>query len=614
MAEEIAYNISVNTEKAKSLKELKKDFKDAQTELSGLTVGTKAYIDQLSKLGAIRDNLGDLNAEINAFNPEGKVKAFGDVIGGLASGFQAAQGAAALFGNESEDVQKALLKVQAVMAFTEGIKGIAGLSDGFKKLGVVIKSNPLFLIIGVIVSIGGALVALKDKVSFIGDAFDYVSKIVNGTIDAFKQLTDWIGITSFASDELAAKQISNAQKAGQAISDKYDREIARAEAAGKRTVEMEIKKREAIIETLKLEAIAMTQAAMARGEYTDEEDKRFTEMIALAQKASDEIVLIQIRENKIKTDENKKTTDKISANNKKITEDEKRESQERIKASRNHLNEILAIRKGFDELERQERKEAIAKENAESDAEVAKITRNQEARRQLIINHNERTLAGHIENLRAQRDLELANTELTESEKLLIKEKYADLEDEIEDEKWSQRLQLAKTSISAMQSLSDIAFAFKMSSVKKGSKEEEAVARKQFEVNKAFNIATTAINTIMGVRNALIPNAPESPLVMALRIANATAIGLGGVAAIAKIKSTQLGGGSVGGVDMGGGGSSLPGAPTIAPPNQGNTDLNPDGTIKVNNNSQQVIKAMVVETDVTKTQKTVKQIEDKAKL
>ena len=123
--EEIALSVSVDTGNgAKSLKSLKQEFKDAQKELDGLTVGTKEYVQQLAKLGKIRDEIGDLNQEINAFNPEGKVKAFGNVIGGLASGFQAAQGAAALFGGESKALEKTLLKVQAATAFAEGIKEI----------------------------------------------------------------------------------------------------------------------------------------------------------------------------------------------------------------------------------------------------------------------------------------------------------------------------------------------------------------------------------------------------------------------------------------------------------------------------------------------------------
>ena len=107
MAIDIAYKASVDIgDGTKSLKSLKQEFKDAQKELDGLTTGSEKYIATLKKLGSIRDDIGDLNAEINAFNPEGKVQAFGNVISGVASGFQAATGAMALFGGENKELEK----------------------------------------------------------------------------------------------------------------------------------------------------------------------------------------------------------------------------------------------------------------------------------------------------------------------------------------------------------------------------------------------------------------------------------------------------------------------------------------------------------------------------
>ena len=115
---EVAIKINVDADGgAKSLSELKKEFKETQKTLEGLTVGTKEYVNTLSRLGGIKDDIGDLNDTIKTFNPEGKVQAFGNVMGGVASGIQGAVGAMALFGVESEETQKMLLKVQAASAF-----------------------------------------------------------------------------------------------------------------------------------------------------------------------------------------------------------------------------------------------------------------------------------------------------------------------------------------------------------------------------------------------------------------------------------------------------------------------------------------------------------------
>lgn len=50
---------------------------------------------------------------------------------GLASGFAAVQGAAALFGLENENLEKTLVKVQAAMAIAQGIGGMKDLIEGF---------------------------------------------------------------------------------------------------------------------------------------------------------------------------------------------------------------------------------------------------------------------------------------------------------------------------------------------------------------------------------------------------------------------------------------------------------------------------------------------------
>ena len=53
----------------------------------------------------------DLRDTISALNPEGKVAAFSNAAGKIAGGFQAAAGAAALFGVQSEELEKTLLRV-----------------------------------------------------------------------------------------------------------------------------------------------------------------------------------------------------------------------------------------------------------------------------------------------------------------------------------------------------------------------------------------------------------------------------------------------------------------------------------------------------------------------
>jgi hypothetical protein len=87
---------------------------------------------------------------------------------------------------------------------------------------------------------------------------------------------------------------------------------------------------------------------------------------------------------------------------------------------------------------------------------------------------------------------------------------------------------------------------------------------------------------------------------------------------IAKIASSKFEGESGGGGGGGGAMASLGaagGGVALEPPSSGSTSLNADGTIKsAGANAQPVVKAVVVETDITKSQKRVNTIEERASL
>ena len=572
MAEEIAYKVSVDTGSGgKSLKDLKQDFKNAQTELSGLTVGTKEYVKALEKLGGIRDNIGDLNQEINAFNPEGKVKAFGNVVGGLASGFQAATGAAALFGGQNKDIEKALLKVQAVMAFTEGIKGLASLGDGFKVLKLVIMSNPLFIIASIVIAIGVAMYALKDKIGFVGKAFDVIGEVIGYVTDKVKEFLDWIGLTNFAMTKLNDSIIENAKKAKEATLDRYDSQIAAAKREHKETVFLEIEKQKAILATNKLAIDAIGRQRDASGALNEDQLKQLTEL------------------RKQNSDAYRAISDSWATyKDKQIEKDNKA-----YEAYKSNLDKHIQNLKDADA-----RADAI---NAEADAKDAE---RKAQKKQDLIDGQEAWKAAEEE----QRVIEYNNAIQKEKDD---KEAH-DKKIARQKEEFDQSVALAQQSTAAIGDLSNLLFDLKRRNMVKGSAQELKLAKRQFAIQKALAITNTVISTVQGMIKAIANNPPPSPI----GIIGAALTGVAGTVATATIASKKFMGDGGGG-DSGGGGAgsvSIPQPPTIAPPSQGGTDLNPDGTIKNKTSSQPVIKAFVVETDVTKTQKTVKQIEDKAKL
>ena len=149
MAENLNLNVNINTSGAEgSIGSLKKQMREAQAEVTALSdkfgATSKEAVNAAKKAAELRDRIGDAKSLTDAFNPDAKFKALTASLSGVAGGFAAVQGAMALFGAESDNVQKTLLKVQSAMAISQGLQSIGESVDSFKQLGAVIKSTTIF--------------------------------------------------------------------------------------------------------------------------------------------------------------------------------------------------------------------------------------------------------------------------------------------------------------------------------------------------------------------------------------------------------------------------------------------------------------------------------------
>lgn len=121
-----------------SFKSIKTQIREATQEAAAMAQKFGEFSPQAlqatKRVAELKDTMQDLQQRVQALNPD-KFEAIGKMVGGVASGIQAAQGAMALFGTESEDVQKALLKVQGAMALAQGIQGVIDAQKQFKVFG-----------------------------------------------------------------------------------------------------------------------------------------------------------------------------------------------------------------------------------------------------------------------------------------------------------------------------------------------------------------------------------------------------------------------------------------------------------------------------------------------
>jgi hypothetical protein len=142
MAEKIVLETEIKTgNSTASVKSVKAELRQLKAEMAGLEIGSAEFTKLAQRAGQLEDAIGDANAAVKAFNPEAKFQAFAGVLGGVANGFSAAQGAMALFGSESEDINKIMVQTQGAIALATGVNGLLGMKDAFIILGNVIKTQ-----------------------------------------------------------------------------------------------------------------------------------------------------------------------------------------------------------------------------------------------------------------------------------------------------------------------------------------------------------------------------------------------------------------------------------------------------------------------------------------
>lgn len=105
--------------------------------------GTKEFKDLLQSVGNYRKTQIQTDMVVDAAATTLGQKLTGS-LNAAAGGFALVQGSMALFGTESEDVEKAILKVQSAMAISQGVETIREGAKSVQALGAAIRSTTIF--------------------------------------------------------------------------------------------------------------------------------------------------------------------------------------------------------------------------------------------------------------------------------------------------------------------------------------------------------------------------------------------------------------------------------------------------------------------------------------
>lgn len=238
MAIEKVIDIKVQSNADAAVGSLRSQLREAQADVAALSdkfgATSNEAINAAKKAGELKDKIGDAKALTDAFNPDAKFKALTSSLSGVAGGFAAVQGGMSLFGKQSEDVEKTLLKVQSAMALSQGLQSVGESIDSFKQLGAVLKSTSaaqkvmtavtaaytfvteaatgglkLFRLALVSTGIGAIVIGLGLLVANFGKVKDAVMNLIPGlkSVGDFfggivNSVTDFVGATSDASRAL----------------------------------------------------------------------------------------------------------------------------------------------------------------------------------------------------------------------------------------------------------------------------------------------------------------------------------------------------------------------------------------------------------------------------
>lgn len=531
------------------------------------------------KVAGLKDEIEDLGIKIKGVNPD-KFARLASLGQGVAQGFVAAQGAMALFGGESKDLEKTMIKLQGAIALSQGLQGLkdtklafSGMATSAKKAFLEIKAGLTSTGIGAIIVAIGVSVALL--------------------------VTYWEDITTAVMGYSSAQKEANTSSiAG------LEKEIALTKELGNSTSDLEID----------MKSLQITKAQMAGDE--EAESKLRTERDILYAK--------QLKES---SDNLNKQRD---ADIKKLTEDNKIIDSARVDLMNDGMAKDLAAQKlAFNERRKTLENAGISENNIEA--------LNRKERASIIKKHNDEAASkkkiSDNKALQLQRDqlaLEnelFANSDKEDKDRKKIKEDEfeSDLLHEFDlleqsynakselkkkEKKDEEDLQKAKFQFikDSLTAISDLVYLFE------GKSEEQH--KRAFELQKALSIAQTIISTIesaqaaykAGVANPLANLIPGgAPALGAIQAAIATAAGL---ARIKQIKSTTYQSTSAPSTDTGGNRTTAP-TTQVSPQQQRSIVGNATGATGTQTKTND-IRVYVTEGDISNTQGRVTDIKRRA--
>lgn len=567
------------------LTDLKKELKEAKGEAFAMGqqygVASKEFQEASKKAGELADKIKDTNEATKVFTTGSKFEQFGNSLKGVGGDLASLD-----FEGASEKAQ-GLLTISKSMTFKEAISGATSFGSTMKSVGIALITNPVFLIAAALIAVGVAAKSMYDT-------FQDGNKILDETKDAMmgvrletnaiiKSSRDMVLQNKLANKEITQAEFDRANTSNKLNDDILANEKKRREEKLKAEEEFNKAKDTIVMNGLKATSMAsynlleeklLTQKNEALlvidKEFNDKKKAIITNNVI--ERAGNFIKESQAEKDAIeKANEEKLAL--VKQLNTSVNDDgkEARElNEQNIKAANERLEQIRIenikdIReKTFAELDNAHQKEldtitgnsleeqslklALDQQLRDKKAELTALFKQEdfdkkleerelELENQLILADEDS--AQRLLILEQQRAMELAQKELTQSQKDVINKKYNDIEKADAQKLLQIKLSLRQQELSATAGFVT-AFAGLM---KEGSVEQ-----------KLFMSAGAIVNTYAAAAAALAPPPiGAGPILGPVIAATAVAQGLANVAKINGVKFAK--GGVFGGQSHSNGGT-----------------------------------------------------------
>jgi hypothetical protein len=560
----IALEITTDTtQTVKAVKSIKTELKEANQELILAQKNFGDYsqeaLNAAKKVALLKDSVNEARETADLFDPGKKFQAFSGVLQTTAAGYAGLQGAIGLFGTESAELEKQLLKVQSALALSEGLSAVKDGAKDFNRLGAIIKTQ----VVTAFSTLKGAIIAtgigaLAIAVGLVIANFETVKKVVLDFIPGLAKVgefigklvdkvTDFVGATSEASrayDKLAGSNKS----ANEAIQRRID--LLTAQGGQEKEIAKLSKQ------------LAENDLNTLRSKYNAEKGLRGEDLKNFEDLKNQKKIIDAQETARLRTEEEKRVADRKTVRDKEIADKKAADEAELLR--------IGGLRVAAFEKEQQEIKD-------KEDKRLGLI-------KELDLNNDAF--------LKASSEKKIGFDLLTQAKQTSINaETYAKFEEnakfdlEIKTRAAQGEIELLMAVSSTAGQLADL-------------------AGKETAAGKALAVAQALINTYQGISAGVKLGYPAAiPAVLAASVT--------GFKAVKSIISVKVPGGG-GGASIPGGGSpqTFTASAAQAPIQSGInvTQTQSLGTANVNVQNQQAIKAFVVETDITDSQDRINKI------